>query len=188
MSCSLTIILFVLLAGCGIKTKLLQDGGTRVPINPKYFENKPKFTQELLSQVDTSVVYEEFSHTFYVKDQPVKVLARFNYQNKQKYYGIYRFYGNGCYNLFIVNRDDSILTKRTFDPNYHGYRGVYYWHNDKINGELVTQVQGIGTMGRVKQNFSFKGDTLIVSEKIKPIRIYIKRKILPEFIVHNANW
>jgi hypothetical protein len=186
--------LLILLSSC-IKTKLLKNGRSRAPLNPKLFKNRIYFEESLLEGIDTKAIYEEYTTDYYTgnnEDGFVKekdVLARLNYKNPDKFYGVYRFYTNGCYSLFFLNRD-SILTKQMFDPEYHGWRGVVYKKKNKRLGDLFTQVgQMPGQLGIQTQTISIKGDTLVIEENIGRFRhLYIKRELPSDLLEHKANW
>lgn len=117
------------------------------------------------------------------------VLVRHNYKNRNAYYDVYKFYGNGCYNIFTLSRNESELTKQMFDPTYTGWRGVLYKKKDKILGDLITQVGGMSwDIGKQTQEFSIKGDTLFAEVKNRYKYVYIKRQIDLELLKHNADW
>lgn len=52
------VVISAVLFGC-MPTYILHDGITKVPVSPDVYENKVKFNQSLLNQIDTSVVYEK---------------------------------------------------------------------------------------------------------------------------------
>lgn len=75
-----------------------------------------------------------------------------------------------------------------FDPNYTGWRGIYYEYKSKIKGDLITQISGMGEIGKLTKGFEFKGDTLFVFAKKGGREIYIKREIPISFLNYQANW
>jgi hypothetical protein len=186
----LTIILTLLiLAGCA-RTTVLKNGFSKAPTNPKVFKNKVYFDKSILAQIDTTVIYEEYNTNFYegFEKQP-NALARHNYKNPNTTYGVYRFYGNGCYNLFHLNRNKPELTKEMFDPKYTGWRGVLYKKKNKILGDIFTQVGQMGwQLGKQTDIFTFNGDTLVVELKNVHKYIYIKRHIDSKLLDFNADW
>ncbi|WP_431164496.1 hypothetical protein [Tenacibaculum halocynthiae] len=186
----LLIFLAILFVGCGLKTYKLKNGYSKAATNKKVYSNKVKFNESLLKNIDTTVIYEEFNTVSYfgLEATNVNIVARKNYRDPYTNYEVYRFYKNGLFNLFILNRNDSILQKEMFDPLYTGWRGVLYKEKEELKGDLITQVSGTGTIGKITINFQFKGDTLFVSRKNKWNDIYIKRKIPTELLNHKAEW
>ena len=186
----LTIIsTLIILASC-TQTIVLKNGYSKAPTNPKVFKNRIYFEKSILTQIDTTAIYEEYDDTYYegmVKQE--KVLARHNYNNPNTTYGVYRFYGNGCYNLFHLDRNKPELTIEMFDPTYTGWRGVLYKKKSEILGDKFTQIgQMSWELGKQTQEFTFNGDTLIVELKSVHKYIYIKRHIDKRLLDHNADW
>lgn len=186
----LTIILILLiLAGCA-RTTVLKNGYSKAPTNSKVFKNKLYFDKSILALIDTTVIYEEYNTNYYVgfEKQP-NILARLNYKNPNTTYGVYRFYGNGCYNLFHLDRNKTELTKEMFDPTYTGWRGVLYRKKTQVLGDIFTQVGQMGwQLGKQTDIFTFNGDTLVVELKNVHKYIYIKRHIDNKLLDHNADW
>ncbi|OQP38900.1 hypothetical protein A4H97_19550 [Niastella yeongjuensis] len=172
------------------RTTILKDGYSKAPVNPKVFKNRVYFDKSILTQVDTTVIYELYNDNFYVgfEKQP-DVLARFNYKDVNTIYGVYRFYGNGCFSLFHLDRKKPELTSQFFDPAYTGWRGVLYKKKNKILGDEFTQVgPNSWQLGKQIQEFIFNGDTLIVDFKNVHKYTYIKRHIEPKLLEHKADW
>ncbi|MFY9242118.1 MAG: hypothetical protein WAO74_03740 [Polaribacter sp.] len=186
------IILFFLITtiSCGIKTFKLKNGYSRAAINERVYKNKKYFEKSILRDIETQIIYEEYNKTFYKGNKPINVLARKNYENPYSYYQVYKFYDNGNFNLFILNRKEPELKSNMFDPEFTGWRGVLYSENNKIKGDLITQISGTGTIGVIKQTFEFKGDTLFIDRKGNSFekRVYIKRKVPIELLKNNAEW
>ena len=183
------IITFLILTGCA-STIVLNNGYSKAPTNPKVFKNKLYFDKSILVQIDTTVIYEEYNTNYYegFEKQP-NVLARLNYKNSNTTYGVYRFYGNGCYNLFHLDRNKPELTKEMFDPTYTGWRGVLYKKKTQILGDKFTQVGQMGwQLGKQTDIFTFNGDTLVVELKNVHKYIYIKRHVDNKLLYHNADW
>lgn len=172
MKQTFTVLLIIFLAGC-MQTTILKNGYQKAPVNPKVFKNKVYFDQSILTQIDTNVIYEEYA---------------IKYTGSEIFYGAYRFYGNGCYSLFHLNRNKPELTKEMFDPTYTGWRGVLYRKNGKITGDLITQIgQMPWEIGKQKQEISVNGDTLFVQDKYHRW-VYIKRQINTELLHQIAEW
>ncbi|KUJ61004.1 hypothetical protein AR687_14855 [Flavobacteriaceae bacterium CRH] len=184
-----TLILFFIIS-CEIKTYKLKNGYSKAAIDKMVYQNKKYFNKSVLKKIDTLVIYEEYNSTTYPEIAYANVLARENYKNTDTFYGVYKFYGNGNFNLFFLDRKKSLFENNTFDPEYTGWRGVLYFQDNVIKGDLITQVTGMGEIGIIKQTFEFYGDTLIVKrEKSKSANeIYIKRKIPIELLKNKANW
>lgn len=183
------ILFLTLLTGC-LQTTVLKNGYSQAPVNPKVFQNKASFDKSILAQIDTTVIYEEFLTVYYNGSvQQQNILARNNHNNRNTIYGVYRFYGNGNYNLFHLDRNDTILTQNMFDPAYTGWRGVLYLKKGKITGDLITQTGQLGwQIGKQTQEFTVHGDTLYVTAKNRYHYVYIKRSINPELLKQHSNW
>ncbi len=120
------ILLLITLSGCA-RTVTLENGYSVAPANQRVFKNKSLFSKDLLADIDTTVIYEEFEREpYYGMEKGEPVLARYNYRNVNTSYTVYRFYGNGCYSIFNLNRNDTLLTSQRFNPAYTGWRGVLY--------------------------------------------------------------
>lgn len=179
----------LILAGC-VQTTILKNGYSKASTNPTIFKNKIYFDKSILALIDTTVIYEAYNTNYYegLEKQP-NILERNNYKNPNTFYGVYRFYGNGCFNLFHLNRNKPELTNEMFDPNYTGWRGVLYSSNNQIWGDIFTQTGGMSwQLGKQTDLFTFNGDTLIVELKNVHKYYYIKRHIDTKLLDHNANW
>jgi|GEM_PF-1352928 len=187
---SILILVLISTISCGIKTYKLKNGYSKAAIDQKVYQNKKYFDRRILNRIDTLVVYEEYNTTYYSGDKPVNALARENYENVNSIYGVYKFYGNGNFNLFMLDRNEPLLESTMFDPEYTGWRGVLYSEHNAIKGDLITQVTGMGEIGIRKQTFEFYGDTLIVNRNGNRFgnEIYIKRRIPVELLKSNAKW
>lgn len=186
-----TLLVFILLlTSCGIRTTVLKDGVTRIAINEKVYHNKLKFNSLIIDKIDTTVIYEECRTVFLKDGLPVNVLARQETENRNTFYSAYRFYNNGCFNVFILNREtDASLSSNDFNPDYAGHRGIYFKEKSKIKGNLITQVTGYGETGTIREIFQFEGDTLYVtSGNPKQTYIFVKRNLPTDFLKWKANW
>lgn len=142
MRTNILLVCLLLLASCASKhVFILGNGHTRASTDTSVYKNRKFFDPALMFRIDTNVIYEELATNYYIgmEKQP-EILARNNYSDVNKFYDVYRFYGNGCFSMFHLNRDDSTLNARMFDPDYTGWRGVLYTRNEKIQGDLFTQV------------------------------------------------
>ncbi len=163
-----------------MKTFLLDNKITKVPIENKVYYNKNKFNFSLLSVLDTAVVYEKFETKY-------NALARLDNHSETSIYGIYKFYSNGNINYFVINRNEQ-LTPNLFNPSYAGYRGVYYKDGDKIRGDLFAPADERQNIGKLDRFFSVKDDTLFVERQYGYIDVYIKQRLPPEYFIYKANW
>ena len=183
------LIFFLFLTGC-LKTTTLKNGYQKASVNPKVFKNRIYFEKSIFSQIDTTVIYEQYDDNYYegfVKQE--NTLARFNYKNLNTIYAVYRFYGNGNYSLFHLDRNNATLTGEMFNPDFTGWRGVLYVREHKILGDLVTQVgQMSWEIGIEKQEFTVKGDTLFIERKHTQRLVYVKRQVNPELLQQHADW
>ena len=184
----LSIILSFILLSCNMKTYLLEDKVTKVPFDSIAYNNRSKFTFSLLSIVDTNIVYEEV-------DMRYNTLARLDNHRDNSVYGIYKFYQNGRLNYFLINRD-RLLNPNNFNPENSGYRGIYYSEKNKIKYDLFVISSELGEIDKQTGTFSFSADTLYSNRKnAKGInatnyatKVYVKRKLLPEYFQFKANW
>lgn len=175
-------IILVSFISCRMNTYELKNNLTKVPYDKSVYKNKINFDKELLKVVDTSVVYEEFSVKY-------NVLKRLDSHIENRFYGVYRFYSNGYLNLFYLDRQLS-QSVNDFNPDYNGYRGVYYKEEGKIKSDLFSIINDWGWAGRIKETYSFVGDTLYVKND-KPrsnTYKYVKRKLPIEYLKYKADW
>jgi len=164
-----------------MRTVKLRDGITKVPVRTSVYKNKIKFDKTIAAVIDTSAFFEEIDPNF-------KVLKRLDSNVENSFYGVYRFYSNGYLNYFVVNRDTPIESD-FFDPQLHGYRGVYYLKKNKICYDLFCTINQAGWIGLLTGHFTIKGDTLIVtSYQSKGIEVYVKRKAPESVNVYRGNW
>src|SRR5688572_11090897 len=171
------ILPLLFLASCIQKTTL-KNGRSRVATNPKVYKNRIFFDKSILNGVDTLAIYEEYNTTFYIGDKPVNVLARHNIENPNHHYSVYRFYGNGNFNKFYLDRNNETMNNEMFNPEYNGTRGVLYKKNGEIKGDMFAQINGAGGMGVLTATFKFKDDTLFYFPEISKRKyIFIKRNI-----------
>ena len=185
-------ICLLFLFSCSIRTTTLENEITKVAVNKKKYKNLSRFDKSILDIVDTSVIYESFTEKNYYgidDSETVNIVDRLNFKDSYSFYSCYKFYENGRVNLFALNKNDSILTKKTFDPNFRGSRGIYYKKNDNIFAELIGRVTGPGRIGKNRVKLKFVGDTLFVySKPYNHERIYLKREIPNELLNHKAEW
>jgi len=178
----------LVLMSCNMKVYTLLDKIIDVPKNAEAYKNKLKFKATILNIIDTAVVYEEF-------DNEKKILKRLDQCTACRGYTIYKFYPNGCFNMFYFSRNSTLPTME-FDPQHTGYRGVYYTENGKIKYDLYAEIDDRQHTGKITGTLTISGDTLYVKRDNRkgidatsyPARIYIKRQLPPEYFVYQANW
>ena len=165
-----------------MRTFTLQNGRTDVPAKTIVYKNKAKFDKSLLNVIDTGVVYEEFNQRY-------NVLQRLDSHIETSVYGAYRFYLDGCFNLFSIRRNTP-LNPNDFNPEYNGKRGVYYLKENTVRYDLFAEINQVGWTGKLTGSFTFSEDTLYVKSDIsrRGVEIYIKRKLPPEYFKHKADW
>lgn len=120
-------LLALLMTAC-IQSNLLKNGITEVPAKSKVYKNKVKFDESITHKVNTNVIYEEY-------DKRYGVLRRLDNHVERSVYGAYRFYPDGRFNKFGLDRKFP-LSKEDFNPEYSGSRGVYYLEEDRIRSTL----------------------------------------------------
>lgn len=173
--------LVVLVTAC-MKTITLQNGRTKVPAKSDVYKNREKFDISLLNLVNTNVIYERFNKDY-------NVLQRLDTHIETSIYGAYRFYPDGRFNLFFLDRNKP-NDPNAFNPEYSGKRGVYYSEKDQIRYDLFAEINQWGWTGKQSGTFRFSGDTLYVQrdEFPKELDIYIKRELSPGYLNYNADW
>jgi hypothetical protein len=186
---NLIIFSVMLLLSCNMKVYTLLDNITVVPKNIKVYENKVKFSLLMLNSIDTAVVYEELN----VDKNLLERLINCN-DCHRKYLG-YKFYPNGYFNVFSIWKD-SLLSVSKFNPNYSGIRGVYYLEKNQIRYDYFSAIDQRYNIGKITGTLTFSGDTLYVKRDNRkgidatsyPMRIFIKKKLPPEYFVYKVNW
>jgi hypothetical protein len=182
--------IILLLTSCIVlKTSTLLDNSTQVPKNIEVYKNQDKFNLSILSEIDTSFIYEEYN----IREHTLERLLTGN--NNHNRYIFYKFYSNGCFNVFSYWKD-STLPVSFLNPNYSGLRGIYYLTNGKIFYDEFGGVDQFHNIGKITGTFRTSGDTLfekrndikgLYSEKFTT-NIYIKRKLPKEYFQYKANW
>lgn len=178
----IVILSITVLFGCRLQTYTLQDNITKVPSDTAVYKNKLKFDASLLSIIDTGVVYEQYS-------VERNSLYRTDTNFDTEFYGVFRFYSNGCFNSFILMRGD-VLDTNTFSPEFSGYRGVYYKEKNKLRYDLFAESNELRHIGKLTGTFEFSGDTLYTIRDVdkKYVEVYIKRKLPMQYLNHTTNW
>jgi hypothetical protein len=174
-------VIVVYITSC-MPTYTLQNGRTKVPTKPAIYKNQAKFDKTLLKIVDTGVVYEEFNKRY-------NVLTRLDNHIETRIYAVYRFYPNGRFNIFFIDRDKP-LNINEFNPHYQGYRGVFYSEKNQIRYDLFAESNGLGWIGKLSGTFYFNGDTLYIKrdEASKEFDIYIKKELPSGYLNYKAVW
>lgn len=142
-------LLLIMLSSCGIRTFYLKDSHVlKAPLNPTKHAEVNKFNESLYSLIDTETIY---------KEDNIKAL-------NDEYYWVLKFYPNGRFNLFIINDDNTKLyTGKTFNPEYHGYRGYYNLEDEVIKFDAFLITKELRGMGKVSGTINVEGDVLKIS-------------------------
>ena len=186
----LIVVLAIALPSCWVKVYTLSNGMTRVPVNPKVYKNKSKFNTSILKMIDTTVIYEELN-------TEKNILERFNEcEYCPKRYVVLKFYSNGCYNIFAFWKNEPQLPVSELDPNYAGFRGIYYLENNKIKYDEFGAIDEWRHIGRIKGTFTISGDTLYekmddrkgIDATKYTTHIYVKRRLPPEYFIYRVDW
>lgn len=181
---NILILLAFCFVSCGIKTYRLKNGFTKVPIHPITNLDIEKFDLELNTIIDTNCIYEKW-------DSNYKILARLDHHQETNIYGVLKFYSNGRFNEFYLNRErNQLLKKENFDPAYSGYRGYYNKKEDQIQFELFAPVTQEREIGKLSGILNIQGDTIymVTNNYREKLEIFIKRKIPNELLGFKAEW
>lgn len=177
----LILLVFGSMTSC-IKTFTLQNGRTKVPAKAIVYKNKKNFDKVLLNVIDTAIVYEQFNNRY-------NVLQRLDNHIETSVYSSYRFYSDGSFNVFFMDREEP-SSLNDLNPDYNGRRGVYYLKENNIRYDFFSAINQWGWVGKLTGEFTFSGDTLYVNRDVSPkeVDIYIKRKLPTEYFQFKANW
>lgn len=131
---SLFIILFFI--SCGIKTRVLSNKITVVPVDNKIFKNKIFFDSNLLEKIDTISIYkEEFGYQ--CLESNFKRINNLNEYHSDSFRSYYKFYSNGYVNSFLFKNFEEVKLS-DINPDYDGQRGILYRKQNEIRLDLFT--------------------------------------------------
>lgn len=136
------LLIYLLPISCSYKTVYLQNGYTKIAVDEKVYRNKAQFKMSILSDIDTNAIY-------------YKADSRDGFE-------VYRFYNNGCLNLFFTEKVTGELNEQDFNPEINGHRGVFYIKGNRIKSDLFTRTTGMGAMGILTRTLIFHRDSLFV--------------------------
>lgn len=175
---------------CGIKTRLLDDKITDVPLDNKIFTNKNLFLPEIFSVIDTNSLYKEEYGYLTTADSFERGDNIKEYQNTD-FRGYYKFYSNGLLNAFYF-KDFNEITISSINPNFKGKRGIVYNTNNEIKVDLFTIV-GYGfkrDYGILTSILQIKGDSIFEKQIRNPkyVNVYVKKEIRKEYLIYKPNW
>lgn len=155
---------------------VLQDGRIPVPKNPRAYRERDSFNKSINCSIDTTVFYEELYSDLLTK------------KRGSTWYSMMRFYGNGDMNIFHFYIDPE-LKSSDFDPNWSGYRGVYYLKGDEIWMTYYNTVNSIG-IGPYRGKIETWADTLKVTFPNLPQydMLFVKRPMPSEYFQFRADW
>jgi hypothetical protein len=173
----------LLLVSCGVKTYKLENGYTKVPVNPRNYVNIKIFDSNLHGIIDTTCIYEQFNTNY-------NTLSRLDKHIETSIYGVLRFYSNGCFNRFNLDRGrDQLLTDNNFNPSYCGYRGYYNKKDAVIRFDMFAPITQMREIGKLSGIINVQGDTIyLVTDKYREVEVFIKRKVSKELLNYKANW
>lgn len=176
-------IFLLLFISCGIKTSILENGFTKAPVNPRSYLDIEKFDVKLNKVIDTSCIYEQFNIDH-------NILSRLDKHVETNIYSVLRFYGNGCFNQFYLNRQrNQLLIKNNFNPSYSGYRGYYNKKDNEIRFDMFAPITQTKEIGKLSGIINVQGDTIyLITDKYREAEIFIKRKISGELLDFKADW
>ena len=81
------------------------------------------------------------------------------------------------------------MNVNTFNPNYDGYRGVYFGQDNQIKYNLFAETNGVGWIGKLTGTLTFRGDTLYENlDTSVGIHIYVKLKLPKEYLNYTVMW
>ena len=183
-------ILLILFASCGgIKVRFLNNKTTAVPFDNNIF-NKNIYDRNFLTIIDTVALYK-LEYGFVTSKNSFKASTKNRYYSSSSNIAYYKFYKNGCVNLFSFHNQDSI-TINSLNPELNGQRGIVYKKNNGLKLGLFTIVgYGYGPeYGIVGSTIIIKDDTIFEKKdkNIEYINVYIKQKIPKEFLIYKPDW
>jgi hypothetical protein len=154
---------------------------TKVPLRSKVYKNRYLFDNKLCELIDTNTFYYEYNTN-------VNCLERYNIDSKDNFYGVYKFYGNGNLNYFMIDKN-KYLKNTDFDPDYGGYRGIYYSGDNEIRFDIFVRINSWGWFGKSEGSIYVRGDTLFVKKDVSHYpKIYIKMDIDRINTFYRGNW
>jgi hypothetical protein len=187
---NLLLVIIIAISCDSPKSILLGDNITKVPLDNIIFNHKQPLSK-ISKDIDTLALYEEFTEYDYTSTERIKIdiPERLNIKEPRSVYKAYRFYENGCVNLFFFGKEDS-LTKEKLNPQFSGYRGIIFKLNDQIIIDCYVRMGELGYGGVLRSYVEIKGDTLIITRKRDKLHIeyFIKQKIPKEWLIYKSDW
>ncbi|MBP1673546.1 MAG: hypothetical protein H6Q25_1361 [Bacteroidetes bacterium] len=184
-----------------IQCHLLQNYETNrygqiVPKYPNFtYKDKPFSIASNLDTLDVYIlryVYSENQLVYPSPDPNIKYL----YSNLYYEYRCLKFYGNGRYCKFFIDKLDSKGDQKSlkvcdFNPNnYSAKKGYFFMYNSK--GVIIENFylgDGIGLYSRKNYSLTSSGDSLIYkSDRSNWIEIYEKVELPFETSNYDINW
>jgi hypothetical protein len=167
-----------------MKTKRLNNSYIQIPLDDSFFINNYKnlYKKENTSKIDYESIYIEAYAIDYRGEMH-------DSRKNNSFIGALKFYQNNCINNFVFNRD-SIKKLPLLDPSKVGYRGVYYFKENKQIISLVVPItQNRKSYGVKDYEFTIKGDTLTLKQKKSFFKyVYLKQKLSKENLKFRADW
>ncbi len=178
-------IMILFLVSCeGIKERKLDDGLTKIPNEKSFFDKnyRSKYDIVLLNEIDTNAVYIE---SFYIDTEGKRYDLK---TNSNSFINGLKFYGNGCLNNFIFNKD-SLNNLPNLDPAVRGYRGICYKNKKDTLIEIISPIDETYNLGKKKYAIKVQSDTLfLVDKKTASKYIYLKQRLKENTIWYKADW
>ena len=182
--------LFIFFIACGgMKMRFLNNETTAVPFNNNIFK-KNRGDINSLTEIDTVALYK-FEYGFVTSKNSFKASAQNRYFSNSSVIAYYKFYKNGCVNLFSFSNQDSI-TANNLNPELNGQRGIVYKKNNALKLDLFTIIgYGYGReYGLVGSTMIIKDDTIFEKKdkNIEYVNVYLKQKLPKEFLIYKPDW
>ncbi|MCD0467651.1 hypothetical protein [Flavobacterium sp. ENC] len=167
-----------------IKSKKLDDGITKIPVDKLFFHKnyRYKYHVVLSKVIDTNSVYIE---SFYLdsKGELFSTKKGFN-----SFLNGLKFYGNGCLNNFVINKD-SLLNLPELNPLRTGFRGISYIKKKDTVIEIIAPIDENYNLGKKQYYLKVRTDTLFLEEKQTSLKyIYVRHKLNDNNTKYKADW
>ncbi|UOY08654.1 hypothetical protein L0P88_08885 [Muricauda sp. SCSIO 64092] len=189
----LILIMFLVSSCSTIKTKLLEDGYSKVPVEEDFFGKhyRNKYEVNIPDNIDTKSIYvAEFFQDYDGKMHNINSNGRFNKT-------AIRIYPNACVSYFSIS--SSVKTNQIsineLNPDKTGYRGVCYKNGEDYFVGLVAPINDWYKIGKTVKKITIVKDTLFTQTYNKASRkfdksklVYLKKSLPIEKIQFQANW
>jgi hypothetical protein len=165
----LVIFLLAILASCGIKTRTLLNGVTKVPTDEFFAKKYRSYDPKLeLTKLDTSGYY-------------------FSSEDNSGWISIYKFYSNGKCNWFYTTKD-KISQSNTFDPSYNGYRGFWYSNEQNVVCYLYAPGDQLRQIKKIQRMIFVNNDSIYVKREFNILDTFIRNTELNSSGIEFKSW